>query len=239
MILAAGLGTRLKPLTNDKPKALVLLNEKPAIEHIIEKLISAGFEKIIINVHHFAEKMIAFLDEKNFFDHRVVISDESNLLLDTGGGIKKAIPLFEPGQPVLVHNVDIITDLNLEKFMDYHVKTGALATLATRNRKTSRSLLVNQKGQLKGWKNFNTNEQKIVSSSEKMDLNPVAFSGVYALSPEFLKNIQEEGVFSIITVFMRLAENHLVNTFNHDESLWLDIGQVEKLRKAELELKKR
>ena len=157
-ILAAGLGTRLKPLTNSVPKALVKINDKTLLEILIDKLILSGFNKIIINVHHFANQVIDFINQNNF-SAEIVISDESDKLLDTGGGLKKAAWFFDDGKPFLVHNVDILSNIDLKKMYNFHLQNNTLAALAIRKRKSTRYLLFTDDNNLCGWMNEKTGEQ--------------------------------------------------------------------------------
>ena len=170
LIFAAGLGTRLRPLTNDKPKALVEINGMPLLEIIIRRLKFFGVKDIIINVHHFAPLVKNFLKKKNNFDINIAISDETDLLLDTGGGLKKCADFFSDGKPFIIHNVDILSDIDLKKMYDAHVKSKALATLSTRHRATSRYLLFNKKNTLHGWMNVRSGKM-IMCRKKKGKLN--------------------------------------------------------------------
>jgi NDP-sugar pyrophosphorylase family protein len=232
MIFAAGSGTRLLPLTEHKPKALVEVNGTPMLELIIKKLVGYGFNDIIINVHHYSEQVIDFLKVHHNFNTRITISDETNLLLDTGGGLMKASWFFDDGNPFLIHNTDILSDLDLNALYQAHLNSPALAMLAVKDRPTSRSLLLDEKGFLCGWKSNITGETKISFGTEHEHILS-AFSCVQVLSPEFFEHITESGVFSIMDVYLRLAREHLINTFNHNHSYWFDLGTVENLKKAE------
>ncbi len=236
MILAAGLGTRLKPLTDNKPKALVEFCQKPLLEIIIMNLKKHGFTDIIINVHHFANQIIKFIGENNAFDINIYFSDERNQLLDTGGAIKNA-SIFFNNEDVLIHNVDILSDLNLKSFFEHHKKTKSLATLAVKDRTTSRQLLFDNDNQLCAWKNIETNEIKQYRQT-KRKLYPTAFSGVHIISPEMIKLMTENGVFSIIDDYLRLAENHKITSYKHNETSWFDLGRKENIEKAEENFKK-
>jgi len=174
MIFAAGKGTRLKPLTDNIPKALVKVNNIPLLEHVILKLKKSGVTEIILNVHYLANQIIDFLKEKNNFDIRIEISDETDLLLDTGGGLKKASWFFDDNKPFIVHNVDIISEINIEELFNYHIANNALATLAMSKRNSSRYFLMNTENQLCGWENIQTKVKIISKSSNK--LTQLAFS---------------------------------------------------------------
>jgi NDP-sugar pyrophosphorylase family protein len=231
MILAAGKGTRLQPLTNTRPKALVEIDGTPLLKIIIQNVIKAGFKEIVINVHHFAEQIYQFLDENENFGVNIQVSDERDLLLDTGGGLLKAKPILLDGDPILVHNVDIITSLNLNDLYAFHSRCNALATMAVKERNTSRSLLINPEGDLSGWKNNVTGEIKHARGNLD-ELRPIAFSAVHVLSPQIFEHITETGVFSIMDVYLRLAKSHRIATFNHDGDYWLDLGRIENIKEA-------
>ncbi|MCD4745965.1 MAG: nucleotidyltransferase family protein [Bacteroidales bacterium] len=232
MIFAAGLGTRLHPLTDNKPKALIKLNGVSLLEIIIKKLISAGFIEIIINVHHFAEQIIDFLKIKNNFGIKISISDESDILLDTGGALKKASRFFNDGKDFLVHNVDVLSDIDLNNFYNTHIKSEALTSVAVKSRHTSRYFLFNNRNMLCGWKNNKTNEIKIVRKGENK-LNPLAFSGIHVINPKIFDLITEQGKFSIVDVYLRLASTHNIIGYIHNNSFWMDLGKKENLLEAE------
>jgi len=187
MIFAAGLGTRLKPLTDSIPKALVLITGKPLLEHIILKLKNSGFDEIIVNVHHFPDQIINFLKEKNNFGIRIEVSDERELLLDTGGGIKKVESFFDDGKPFLVHNVDILSNIDLEVLYNNHSQTNPLATLVVSHRNTFRYLIFDDELKLKGWINEKTGETKPIEFIYLEKYNKLAFSGIQVLSNEVFK----------------------------------------------------
>ncbi|MCK4448584.1 MAG: nucleotidyltransferase family protein [Candidatus Marinimicrobia bacterium] len=231
MILAAGLGTRLRPLTNSKPKALIEINKIPLLEIVIKRLKLYGFNEIIINVHHFVDQIIGFLKEKNNFSIDIRVSDETDLLLSTGGGLKKASWFFNDSKPFLVHNVDILSDINLKQFYGAHVNSEALATLAVRNRQSSRYLIFDNDNNLCGWKNTKTNEV-IIAKQSKSDLIPLAFSGIHIINPSIFDLMPEQHVFSMIDLYLNLAANYSIKEFNHDSSMWIDIGTKESLIEA-------
>jgi NDP-sugar pyrophosphorylase family protein len=228
MIFAAGLGTRLKPLTDTKPKALVEINGIPLLEITIKKLVSFGYFDIVINVHHFAEQIIEFIKVKNNFGIKISISDESNLLLDTGGGLKKAAPLLFGAEPILVHNVDIISDINLKELYEIHKKNDSLTTLAVMERDSSRQFLVNNKNELCGWRNNSTGEIKI-SKTDEINLHPVAFCGIHVISPQIFKLITEEGVFSVVDLYLRLAKTNKILTSKINSVKWMDVGTLKNI----------
>jgi NDP-sugar pyrophosphorylase family protein len=235
MIFAAGLGTRLRPITNDRPKALAPIHGVPILQIVIRRLINYGFKDIIVNVHHFAGRVIEFLDSKDRFGINIQISDERHELLDTGGGLKKASWFFDDGQPFLVHYVDTLTNIDLLDYFHYHQKNDSLATLLVRHRPGSRFFLFDKRMRLSGWENVLSNE-KIIARTTEDQLNQIAFSCLHIIDPKIFNLINEEGCFSIIDVYLRLAGEHNIMGYLDDYSYWLDIGTPEKLQKAEREI---
>ena len=237
MIFAAGLGTRLQSITSNKPKALVEVAGVPLLEHAILYLKSFGVTEIVINVHHFADQIIKFLQQRNNFGITIHISDESNLLLDTGGGLKKAKHYLQGDEPIVLVNVDIISNLDLNKVLDYHFQEKALATLVVRKRETQRYLVFDTYLNLCGWKNVQTGEVK--QSNKRDTANEMyAFSGIHIIQPELLKLITEEGKFSMIDLYLRLAINHHIKAFIDTSDLWFDLGKPEQLTEAETIIRK-
>lgn len=230
LIFAAGLGTRLRPLTNNCPKAMVELDGKPLLYHTIMKLKNYGVKRIVINVHHFAEQIISFID-KNNFGVDIVISDERDLLLDTGGGLKKAHDLFIPGEPILIHNVDVLSDFDINNLIDRHSGSNALATLLVRTEFGDRAFM-SYNDRLTGWRNSNTGEEKLVNEDFTIS-QPVGFTGIHIVSYEILQKITEKGTFSVVDVYLRLAKDNYIQTYIDDSSLWMDLGTVDQLNKAE------
>lgn len=234
LIFAAGLGTRLRPLTNDRPKAMVELAGKPLLEHVILKMRKAGVGRIVVNVHHFAEQIEEFLDRHHYLEQDVIISDERDKLLDTGGGLLKARPLFTPGESVLIHNVDILSDLNLPDLIDYHQRHHCYATLTVRPSTPGRGLRFNEQGILKGWENSLTGEQKIVDREFDISRN-YSFCGIHIVSPDFLQNIIHRDVFSIIDEYIAQAREHALQMYFYDGP-FLDLGTPAALLQAENQL---
>lgn len=233
MIFAAGLGTRLQSITSNKPKALVEVAGKPLLEHAIDYLKKSGINEIVVNVHHYADQIIGFLQNKNNFDINIEISDERNLLLETGGGLKKAASFFHDDTPILLYNVDIFTNLDLNKLLDYHNHTKALATLVVRKRETSRYLLFDQQHQLTGWKNMKNEETKVCRPESFNQSEMYAFSGIHIVSPEIFSLITEEGKFSIIDLYLRLAKNYTIKAFVDDSDCWFDLGKADQFDETE------
>lgn len=232
MIFAAGLGTRLKPLTDNLPKALAPFNGQPLLWHAIKELEELSVKRIVVNVHHFAGQIIEFVKQTNW-QTEVVISDESGQLLETGGGLVNAKPLFIPNEPIFIRNVDIITSTNLESFIYSHRQNKNDATLMVKSRNTSRYLEFDESMQLCGWKNIKTNEQiEVYPSDNKVDL---AFSGMHIIEPKLLEMMGEVRPFSIIEAYLKLAKEFLIKGYHvPDEDAWFDVGTIDKLTQAEL-----
>ena len=234
MIFAAGLGTRLRPLTDNKPKALVEINGQTLLQWNINRLLKAGFNHIVVNVHHYAPLIIKYLDDNNGFGADIIVSDESNQLLDTGGGLKKAGTLFKDGQPILIHNVDVISNINLMALYSFHKIQHSLATLAVRNRKSSRVLLFDDDDLLRGWRNNTTGELKLPHFNSQPDnLQPLAFSGIHVINQEIFDLMTETGKFSMIDVYLRLSVTNPVRAYKHNEDYWMDVGKIAELKAAE------
>ncbi|WP_291062260.1 MULTISPECIES: nucleotidyltransferase family protein [unclassified Empedobacter] len=230
MIFAAGLGTRLQPFTNNHPKALAVVNGKPLLQRNIEYLKSFGINEIVINVHHFADQIIEFLEDNNYFGIEITISDETDQVLETGGGLVKAKANFE--EDFLVMNVDILTDLNLDKFIKAHQENKALVTLAVSNRNSSRKLFFNEQNELKGWRNLKTEEEiKAVDSLD--NCKDLAFSGIHVISPTLFYKITEKGKFSIMKVYMDLMQTESIIGFDHSGGILIDVGRPESVLEAE------
>ena len=239
MILAAGLGTRLRPLTNDRPKALVEIGGRTLLEITLTRLASFGVREVIINAHHFADIVIQYLKTNNNFGLQVEISREE-LLLDTGGGLKKASWFFlqDPtrlDEPFILHNVDVVSEIDLQRLLNFHNENRALATLAVQERESSRYLLFDEQGELCGRRIGRDQEPELVRSPPKFQA--LAFSGIHMISPRLLTEMTEEGVFSIIATYLRLAgQGEKILAFRADEYYWRDLGKLDDLRLAEQDL---
>lgn len=231
MIFAAGLGTRLRPLTIDRPKAMVEINGEPLIAGVIKKLKAAGVTDIMVNVHHFAEKLMEYLNNTDF-GVNIEFSDESRFLLDTGGGLKKAAQFFDDDQPFFAYNVDILSNIDLVKMYDQHIQNNALATLAVKNRKSMRFLLFNDEQLLSGWENLASKELRLIRGTRE-ELFPFAFSGIQVIDPKVLRMFAEIGKFSIIDVYLRLADKERIKSYIHDEDYWFDLGTFKQLQEAQ------
>jgi NDP-sugar pyrophosphorylase family protein len=247
MILAAGLGTRLRPLTNDRPKALVEIDGHTLLEITLRRLRHFGVQEVIINAHHFGEMMINYLHEHDDFGMKIQISQE-DLLLDTGGGLKKAAHFFlsnsgDAAEPFLLHNVDVISTIDLARMLQFHVEQDALATLAVQERRTSRYLLFDDRLQLCGRKIISESEKSMVDVAIPVEhqvqpLSELAFCGVHVISPRLLSMITEAGIFSIIETYLRLAaQGETILGFRADEYYWRDLGKPENFAQVAEDLK--
>lgn len=237
MIFAAGLGTRLRPLTDNMPKALVPVAGRPMLERVILRLKESGFDDITVNIHHFGEQIIDFLRANNNFGIEIHISDERNMLLDTGGAIKKARPFLDGNEPFLIHNADIISEIDLAAFYRHHQESHAEATLLVSERRTSRYLLFDDSYQLHGWINKSTGEVKPEGLSyQEGDYKELAFGGIHVLSPSlfrYMENEQWTGKFSIIPFYLSVCQSAHIQGYPLQGFRWFDIGKPETLAEAE------
>jgi NDP-sugar pyrophosphorylase family protein len=234
MIFAAGLGTRLKPMTDTLPKALIPIAGIPLLEHVILKLKAAGFNEIIINVYHFPDQIIDFLKSKNNFDIRIEVSDERDLLLDTGGGVRKTAWFFDGGKPFLVHNVDILSNLDLKALYDEHIASQSLATLVVSKRNTFRYLLFDEDKRLCGWINEKTGETKPVRFKDISGFNKLAFAGIQMLSPDIFKLMKDrKPKFPIMDFYLSNVRNQTIKGFVPPDFKMMDVGKLDVLDEAE------
>jgi NDP-sugar pyrophosphorylase family protein len=229
MIFAAGLGTRLRPYTNDRPKALVEVAGKPLIEWAIRRLLYCGFDELVINVHHFGQQIIDFLNQHNGFGAHIIISDERGLLLNTGGGLKKAADHLQDA-PFLIYNTDVLSDIPLDALYQQHCHSDALATLVVRERESSRYLLFDENKLLSGWRHARTGEEKI---AREVDASlPYAFSGIHIARPDIFDYMPDIEVFSIIDVYLNAAQHEKLQGYIDTSKYWLDVGKLPALEKA-------
>lgn len=237
MIFAAGLGTRLRPLTDNMPKALVPVAGVPMLQRVILHLKAEGFTDITVNIHHFGQQIIDFLQANQNFGVGIHISDERGMLLDTGGGIKQARPFLDHGEPFLVHNADILTDIPLADLYQHHLDTGADATLVVSHRETSRYLML-QKGnhRLQGWINRSTGETRPADFTVTPAVEPYAFGGIHVISPSLYRYMEGEawqGKFSIIPFYLSVCREARIMGYPLQGYRWFDIGKIETLHEAE------
>jgi mannose-1-phosphate guanylyltransferase len=239
MVLAAGLGTRLRPLTDDRPKALVEVGGRTLLEITLARLRTFGIHDVIVNVHHFADKVISFLRERENFGMHIEMSRE-DLLLDTGGGLKKAGWFFlddtsPAAEPFLLHNVDVVSTIDLQRMVQFHLDNQALATLAVQHRDSSRQLLFDEQLQLCGRRVGREAKLEIVRTAPKTEAS--AFSGIHVISPRLLTLMKEEGVFSIIDTYLHLAgSGERILAFRADDYNWRDLGKPADLQQAARDL---
>jgi len=239
MILAAGLGTRLRPLTDDRPKALVTVAGRTLLELALSRLRSFGVSEAIVNTHHYSEMILEYLKAHDNFGMRIEVSREE-VLLDTGGGLKKAAPFFlEAGgslqEPFILHNVDVVSTIDLKRMVRFHTEHNALATLAVQDRATTRHLLFDQHGQLCGRRAGLDGKEELVRSAP--EARALAFCGIHVLSPRIFAKMEEEGAFSIIAAYMRLAaRGEKIVAFRADECYWRDLGRPENVTQAAQDL---
>ncbi|WP_058185346.1 nucleotidyltransferase family protein [Terracidiphilus gabretensis] len=234
MVLAAGLGTRLRPLTNDRPKALVEVAGRTLLEITLTRLKSFGVEDVIVNTHHFAEMVESYFAAHDNFGMRIAISHE-DVLLDTGGGLKKAAWfLRETGEPFFLHNVDVLSGIDLAAMVRFHAERGALATLAVQARETSRSLLFDERGELCG-RVLKDGEREMVRQVDQVE--PLAFAGIHVISPRIFDLLDEDGVFSIIPAYLRMAaDDEKIAAYRADGAYWRDMGRPESIAAAERDM---
>lgn len=242
MIFAAGLGTRLKPLTDTMPKALVRVGGQPLLWHVVQKLKTAGFERIVVNVHHFAQQIVDYLRDNDNFGLDIRISDETDGLLETGGGIKKALPLFDPDSPVLIHNVDILSNLNIGGLYKLAASDAAVdadvdAMLVVSNRQTKRYLLFDDEMRLAGWKNVETGEVRgplAAHPSSANSMNMLAFSGIHVVSPRLAPLFAEMPErFGIIDFYLKYCQQRTFLGYEKSDLRLLDVGKLDTLEQAE------
>lgn len=231
MIFAAGLGTRFKPWTDHHPKALAIVNGKSLLQRNIEYLQQYGICEVVVNVHHFSAQIIDAVQKNNGWGSQIFISDETDEVLETGGGLVKARSWLEGAESFITLNADFLTDLSLNRLIDHHQQTEALVTLGITNRKSSRSLLFDETNRLCGWKNHATGAEKISVSGR--DLHPMAYSCVAAFRPEIFKHMTQKGKFSLTETYLSLAKEHLILGFDHSGDKLIDVGKPESVAEAE------
>ncbi len=241
MILAAGLGTRLKPFTDKHPKALALVNGKSLLERNIQYLQGFGIKDVLMNVHHFAEQISEAIKKNNGWGSNIIISDETDVVLETGGGLKKAAWYFAGEENFVMMNADVLTDLGLNKMISFHMQQNPLATIATTARETSRYFLFDENNILRGWKNVNTGEERLhpqplpipIPFGGEGRLTPKAFSGIHVMNSKIFSLMKQEGKFSMVDMYLDLAKYHRIISFDHSGGKFIDVGKPESIAKAE------
>ena len=230
LIFAAGKGTRLKPFTDNHPKALALVNEVPLLERNIKYLQSFGINDFVINIYHFGEQISEFLKKNNNFNSNIELSDEKEELLETGGGLVFARKFLDHGEDFLIMNADILTDLDLNFFVEYHQEKKDFATLAVSDRKSSRKLLFNPEMILKGWLNVESGEQRLAEFNK--GFKPLAFSGIHCVNPEIFNKMKRTGKFSIMEEYLDLMSDESIHGYEHSATI-IDVGRLESITEAE------
>ena len=237
LLLAAGLGTRLQPFTLHHPKALAMVNGKSLLQRNVEYLQQQGIRELIVNVHHFPDQIIDAIEANKGWGSDISISDETDAVLETGGGLQKAAWYLEKEKGFVVMNVDMLTDMPLTKMIQQHEANQPLATLAITDRTSSRYLLFDTTNRLCGWRNTSTLEEKgavlFYDETKKKALVEKAFSGIHVINANIFKLIKQQGKFSLIDAYMSLCGDNLIQGFNHSDSLLLDVGKPESIIKAE------
>lgn len=230
LIFAAGKGTRLKPFTDQHPKALAVVNGKPLLQRNIEYVKSFGVTDFVVNVHHFGEQIVDFLKKNDNFGVKIQVSDESNELLETGGGLVFAREFLDHGEDFLIMNADILTDLNLSDFVEFHKQKQDFATLAVSERNSSRKLFFNDEMVLRGWLNLQTGEQRLAEFNK--GFKALAFSGIHCVNPSVFSKIKRTGKFSIMEEYLDLMHTENIHGFEHQANL-IDVGKPEAILEAE------
>lgn len=233
MILAAGLGTRLKPWTDHHPKALAVVNDKSLLQRNVEYLQSFGIDEVVVNVHHFPDQVVDAIETNKGWGSKVIISDETSEVLETGGGLMKAEDHLIGPEPFVLMNVDILTDLDLKWMLDYHKQHSPLATLATTTRETSRYFLFDEYNNLVGWRNVKTGEEKGNPQLLKATIRQRAFSGIHVIGPTIFSLIKRQGKFSMVDVYLDLMQQTTIKSFDHSNSKFIDVGKPESIGQAE------
>ncbi len=228
MIFAAGLGSRLRPLTDNCPKALIKIGHRSLLEIALLKLSRLKIKKVVVNVHHHAQQIIDFIENYPPQNFEIIISDEREQLLDTGGGLLKAAPFFVEGSQILIYNVDVVTNANIEALIQYHNAHKNLATLVVQERNASRYLMFDNNNLLCGWQNPKTGDKKWVS--DVVASKAMGFNGIQVINYELLNLIDAKGAFPIIPLYLKLAEKHRISGWIDSKSEWFDVGTPEKLK---------
>lgn len=234
LIFAAGKGTRLRPLTDNTPKALVNIGGQPLLGRLIEKLRQQGFERVVVNVHHFGEQIIEYLRVNDNFGLDISVSDERSQLLDTGGGLLNAEPLFDKNRPILIHNVDILSNIDLKDLYFRH-DPKTLATLVVSNRNSSRCLLVDKQNIMRGWRNILQDEEIVAPMVDREYLRQLAFAGIHVVSPEIfdVMRVNYSGVFPIMKFYISAMADNTISCYEPQSIKVMDVGKIGEIDKAE------
>jgi MurNAc alpha-1-phosphate uridylyltransferase len=231
MIFAAGLGTRFKPFTNEHPKALAIVNQKSLLQRNVEYLQQYNITDVVVNVHHFGDQIVEAIKKNKGWGSHICISDERDEVLETGGGLAKAQHLLGGNEPFITINVDILSNLNIQHFIDFYTNHNPLITLAVTNRLTSRYFLFNQQNQLSGWRNVKTHEEKIIIP--QTHYMQKAYSGIAIFNPSIFSLIRQQGKFSLTETYLDLAKTQSILGYEHSLDIILDVGNMEAVKTAE------
>ncbi len=232
MIYTGGLESRMQPSSSEKPRELLEINGEPLLGMLIKRLADQGFKEIIVNVHHFAARILDFVRDADFGDVIVEVSDETDLVLDSGGGLKKTAWFFDDNRAFLVYNLEVLSDTGLKLLYDSHNGSGALATLLVRKREATRFMLFDDDMRLCGWQNLETGEE-VVYSGRSQHLRKMAFSRIQVVSPALFNMMPEKDVFSLVDIYLHLARRHLIRGYIDNESIWMDLARAEGVIEAE------
>ena len=231
IIFSAGLGTRFKPWTEQHPKALALINGKSLLQRNIEYLQQYGITDVVVNVHHFPDQIINVVEKNKGWGSNIIISNESDEVLETGGGLLKAKPFLDNRKLFISLNVDVLTDLNINELLAFHKKHDPLISFGVTKRKTSRNILLDENNRMCGWKNNSSGEEKIAIPND--NLTPFAYSCVVVYNSKIFSLIKQQGKFSIMDTYLDLAADNLILGYNHTGDKWVDVGKPESVRVAE------
>ena len=231
MIFSAGLGTRFKPWTDKHPKALAIVNGKTLLQRNIEYLQQYNITDVVVNVHHFANQVIDAINKNDGWGSKVTISNESDEVLETGGGLLKAKEFLQSGEPFITLNADFLTDLNIDKLLEFHKNKKALVSFGITNRKTSRNFLFDADNRLCGWRNINTGDEKI--SIPKNNLKEMAYSCVVVFEPQIFELVPQRGKFSLVETYLSLAARYPIYGYDHSGDKLVDVGKPESVAIAE------
>jgi len=231
IIFSAGLGTRFKPWTDNHPKALAMVNGKSLLQRNIEYLQQYNITDVVVNIHHFPDQIISAIEKNDGWGSNIMISDERDEVLETGGGLLKAQPLLSNGNPFITLNADILTDLNIDELLSYHYEKQSLISFGVTDRKTSRNFLFDEHERLCGWENSSTGEKRI--SIQKPHLKPKAYSCVVVMEPTIFELIPQRGKFSLVDTYLSLAADHVIAGYDHTGDRFVDVGKPESVAAAE------
>ncbi|TVR73726.1 MAG: nucleotidyltransferase family protein [Marinilabiliales bacterium] len=232
MIYTGGLESSMKPQSSGRPRALIEINREPLLGMLLRRLADKGFDEIIVNVHHFARQIYEFISLKDFGDIRIELSDETDLVLDSGGGLKKVARFFDDARPFLLYYLEVLSETDPALMYENHLRSGALVTLLVRERESSRYMLFDDNMRLCGWQNTETGEE-VIFADHRGNLKKYAFSRIQVLSPAIFNLMPCKDVFSLVDIYLQLARRHLIRGYIDNESIWMDLARAEGVIEAE------